>query len=287
MRRNRAWCLGVLLAAATVSGCAAKESTKESIKESTEESTKESVKESTTESSIAKSEDVTLLVAAAASLKNCCDEELIPMFEEANPGIHVTATYDSSGKLQTQIEEGLEADLFLSAANKQMEALAEEKLVDETTIVPLLENQSVLIVPSAAKDSVSGFEEILQADHIAIGDPESVPAGQYAKEVLESLNLWEEVEKKASLGTNVTEVLNWVAEGSADVGIVYATDAASNDKVRVVASAPEGSLETKIIYPAAVTAKSSRAEEAKLFLEFLQSEEAMTVFEQYGFSAAE
>lgn len=260
MRRNSVWCMAALLAAMLVSGCAAKGNTKE---------------------------EVTLLIAAAASLKNCCDGELIPMFEKDHPGIHVTATYDSSGKLQTQIEEGLEADLFLSAAWKQMEALSEEKLVDEKSIIQLLENQIVLIVPTAADSSITGFEEILQAEHIAIGDPDSVPAGQYAKEVLESLSLWEDVQKKASLGTNVTEVLNWVAEGSADAGIVYATDAASTDKVRVVASAPEGSPETKILYPAAVTSGSAHAEEAKLFLTFLQSEEAMKVFEEYGFSAAE
>lgn len=224
-----------------------------------------------------------ILIAAAASLKNCMDFDLIPMFNEINPNIKVNATYDSSGKLQTQIEEGAEVDVFISAAMKQMKALDEQKLIKDNSIIELLENKIVLIVPKETdKLSILSFEEILKADKIAIGDPESVPAGQYAKEALENLKLWDDVKKKVSIGTNVTEVLNWVAEGSADAGIVYSTDAASNDKVKVLAIAPEGSV-SKVIYPAGIIKNSKNANEAKLFMEFLQSEEAINVFEKYGF----
>lgn len=229
--------------------------------------------------------DAKILVAAAASLKNAYEEELIPMFQEIYPNVTVTGTYDSSGKLQTQIEEGLEADLFMSAATKQMTALDEEGLIASDTIVDLLENKIVLIVPAGSEESMSAFEDIANAESIAIGDPESVPAGQYAKEALTSLGIWEEVSAKASLGTNVTEVLNQVAAGSAEAGIVYATDAASMaDQVSVVAEAPEGSLAEKVIYPVAVVANTAHEEAATAFLGFLQSEEALAVFEAYGFS---
>lgn len=230
-------------------------------------------------------EEAEILVAAAASLKNAYEEELIPMFQEMYPNVTVTGTYDSSGKLQTQIEEGLEADIFMSAATKQMTALDEEGLIASDTIVDLLENKIVLIVPAGSEDTMSDFTDIANAESIAIGDPESVPAGQYAQEALTSLGIWEEVSAKASLGTNVTEVLNQVAAGSAEAGIVYATDAASMaDQVSIVAEAPEGSLAEKVIYPVAVVANTTHEEAAEVFLEFLQSEEALAVFESYGFS---
>lgn len=229
-------------------------------------------------------EPVTILVAAAASLEYSYKDELIPMFTEKYPWITVEGTYDSSGKLQTQIEEGLEADVFMSAATKQMNALKDQSLVDADSIVDLLENKIVLISPAGSEPAATSFETVTDAATIAVGDPESVPAGQYAKEAFTSLGIWDAVAAKASLGTNVTEVLNWVAEGSADVGVVYATDAATTDKVQVVAEAPEGSLEKKIIYPMGIVTASQRKDAAKLFVEFLQSDEALAVFEKYGFT---
>jgi len=229
-----------------------------------------------------------VMIAAAASLTNAFEEELIPLFNEQYPGIAVTGTYDSSGKLQTQIEEGLEADLFFSAALKQMNALSEEGLVDDATRVDLLLNEVVLITGADTETAVTSFETITDAaGTIAIGDPESVPAGQYAQEALTSLGLWDQVSAGASLGGNVTEVLNWVAEGSAEVGIVYATDAASMpDQVKVIATAPEGSLQTPVVYPVALLARANEAgntEVALAFLDFLKGPEAMAVFESYGF----
>lgn len=226
----------------------------------------------------------TILIAAASSLKNSMDNELILMFTEKNPNIRVNATYDSSGKLQTQIEEGAEVDVFMSAAMKQMNALNEKGLIADNSIVELLENKIVLIVPKESNKDINTFEDIVRAEAIAIGDPESVPAGQYAKEALENLQLWEQVSPLSSLGTNVTEVLNWVAEGSADAGVVYATDAASNDGVKVVAEVPEGSV-SKVIYPVGIVKATKNEDAAKLFVEFLQSDEAIKVFETYGFTA--
>ena len=281
------------------SGCSGTESAEESVKEeagetaekptkaeaekNAEKSTKAEAEKNAEKSTKAESEEI--LIAAAASLKNAYEEDLIPMFQERYPQIAVKGTYDSSGKLQTQIEEGLAADVFMSAAVKQMKALDEGGWIASETVVDLLENKIVLIVPAGQEEGITAFEEIVKADSIALGDPESVPAGQYAREALLRLGLWEDVSAKASFGTNVTEVLNQVAEASADAGIVYATDAAGMaDKVSVVAQAPEAGLSDKVIYPVAVVKGTAHREAADCFVKFLTSQEAIEVFQSYGFT---
>lgn len=230
-----------------------------------------------------------VMIAAAASLENTMVDELIPMFNKANPEVKIEGTYDSSGKLQEQIEGGLEASIFMSAATKQMDALVDGEFVNEADVNNVLQNEVVLIKAVGSDTEVDSYENITKAESISIGDPASVPAGQYAEEILKSLKVWDKVKDGASYGTNVTEVLNHVAEGSAEVGIVYKTDALSMpDKVEVIESAPEGSLETPVIYPMA--SLNNVAEENKAatdaFMEFLLSDEALAVFEKAGFTIA-
>ena len=279
MKKQICLVMAAMMAAGMLAGCdrSAKETTA-----ATEATT--TAKETTA----ASGEETEILVAAAASLKNAYEDKLIPMFEEANPGVTVKGTYDSSGKLQTQIEEGLDADVFMSAAKKQMIALDEEGMIASDTITDLLENKIVLIVPTGNEKKLEKFEDIEKADSITLGDPASVPAGQYSEEALTNLGIWDKIQDKVSFGTNVTEVLNQVAAASADAGIVYATDAASMaDQVTVVAEAPEGSLEKKVIYPVAVVKATAHEDAAKAFVDFLQTPEAIKVFEAYGFTAAE
>lgn len=289
MRKQLYAVAAAILAAGMLAGCSG------GAKETEEQTSVEAEKETETAKipaaaeaetkAASEKEETELLVAAAASLKNAYEEELIPMFEAQYPGVIVTGVYDSSGKLQTQIEEGLEADVFMSAATKQMDALNEKGLIAEDTIADLLENKIVLIVPTGNEAGLEAFEDIEKASSIALGDPASVPAGQYAEEALTSLGIWDRIQDKVSFGTNVTEVLNQVAASSADAGIVYATDAASMaEQVDVIAEAPEGSLKKKVIYPVAVLKGSAHSEEAADFVEFLKTEEAMKVFEAYGFS---
>ena len=226
----------------------------------------------------------TLRLAAAASMEKVFTQKLIPLYQQKHPEIQIEGVYDASGKLQAQIESGLAADVFISAANKQMNALSDKGYMDKSTVKPLLENKLVLIVPESGSE-IKGFEDFSKAKHPAIGDPASVPAGQYAKEALTKLGQWDGIQGKVSLGTNVTQVLNWVAEGSADAGLVYATDAALlKDKVTVVAEAPAGSLKKPVIYPIGVLAKAPQAD--KDFAAFLQTEEAMKIFAAYGFAQA-
>jgi molybdate transport system substrate-binding protein len=229
---------------------------------------------------------VKLTVAAAASLEYSFVRELIPRFQKKYPHIVIEGVYDSSGRLQTQIESGLEADVFMSAAERQMDALKTGGFITPDTVRNLLQNRLVLIKPAGTSTAVTGFGDITKAGIIALGDPATTPAGQYAREAFSKLGNWEAVEAKLSMGNNVTEVLNWVAAGSAEVGVVYATDAATTEKVEVVAELPDGILSTKVIYPVGITTSSAHPAEAKLFVEFLSSEEGLGVFRDYGFSPA-
>lgn len=283
MKKRNLLIIGMMMAAMTLGaiGCGGTDGTETT--DSSQETTASDETEPETDGEEA--EPVNLLIAAAASLEYSMEDELIPMFEEQNPGITVEGTYDSSGKLQTQIEEGLDADVFFSAATKQMDALAEEGLVEESSVKDLLENKIVLIVLKGQEGNYSKFEDIANASTVALGDPASVPAGQYAQEALGNLGLWNAVSAKASFGTNVTEVLNWVAEGSADAGVVYATDAATKeDTVSVVAEAPADSLAEPVIYPVGLVENSTKKDAAEKFMEFLSSDDAAAVFEKYGFT---
>ncbi len=233
------------------------------------------------------SEKKEVIVLAAASLTDVCGE-LEKMYEEQHSDIDLVISYAGSGALQTQIEEGAPADVFISAAKKQMSALKDENLMKEDTITDLLENKVVLIVPGEGDSGISDFNDAGSdaVKMIGIGEPESVPAGQYAKTIFTNLGIWDKVEKKANLGTDVRTVLSWVESGEVDCGVVYATDAYTSDKVKIVAEAPEGSCD-KVIYPAGVVGDTKHEEEAKAFLEYLKSDEAMKVFEKYGFVKAE
>ena len=293
MKKQICMMMAAMMAAAALTGCSggAKETAAATEAETTQATATAAETEAETsarETTAAQAGESTEILVAAASLKNAYEDELIPMFREQYPGVTVKGTYDSSGKLQTQIEEGLEADVFMSAAAKQMTALDGEGMIESDTITSLLENKIVLIVPTGSSAGIEKFEDIEKAETIALGDPASVPAGQYAEEALTSLGIWDKIQDKVSFGTNVTEVLNQVAASSADAGIVYATDAASMaDKVEVVAEAPEGSLAKKVIYPVAVVKNTAHPEEAKNFVEFLKTDEAMKVFEEYGFTKGE
>lgn len=227
-----------------------------------------------------------VVVLAAASLTDVCGE-LEKLYEEKNPGTDLLFSFGSSGALQAQIEEGAKADIFFSAAVKQMNVLKEEELMDEDTIVSLLENKLVLVVPKDKDNGITGFQDAAsdKVTMIGLGEPESVPAGKYAMEVFESLGIADAVKEKANYGQDVRAVLTWVEEGTVDCGVVYQTDAFTTDKVRIVAEAPEGSLQ-KVIYPAGIVKAGENKDEAKGFLDFLSSDEAMKIFVSYGFAEA-
>lgn len=230
-----------------------------------------------------------LYVFIAASLNNAM-EEIQKDFNEDYPDVNILYNADSSGTLQTQIEEGSRCDIFFSAATKQMDALVDEELAKKDSVVDLLENKVALIKPKDGETKVTGFENITDAKNIALAG-EDVPVGQYSREIFKNLGIEDDVNKmEINEGKNVTDVLASVSEGSNEIGIVYATDATSvADKVDVIAEAPEGSLETPVLYPVGLTvdaeASDAEAVAADAFLEYLQTNDAMKVFEEYGFAA--
>ncbi len=228
-----------------------------------------------------KQESKPLTVASAASLEKIFTKRLIPLFNKHYPKIKIEGTYSGSGNLQLQIEQGLPADIFVSASPKQMLLLEKKGIIKKEHVFELLENKVVLIVPQGSTKKITKFEDLALSKQPALGDPKSVPAGQYAQEILTNLNLWDEVSKRASFGTGVTQVLHWVAEGSADAGIVYATDALTNEKVQIVAEAPQGTMAKPAIYCLGIL---KATKESKLFADFLLSDEAQKIFEEYGFA---
>lgn len=227
-----------------------------------------------------------LTIAAAASLTDPLSE-LITNYAAVKPDLKITPTYGGSGALQTQIEQGAPVDIFLSAAAKQMDALDKAGLIVTSSRVDLLKNEIVLVVPASAPVRIGSFSDISTAavNKIAIGDPKSVPAGQYAQDTLSFLNLWDTVSAKAVMGSDVKQVLSWVSSGDIDCGIVYKTDAISDKNVQIIAEAPNGSHKP-IVYPAAVVKASANQDAAQDFLQYLQSDAATAVFEKYGFLSA-
>ena len=198
----------------------------------------------------------------------------------------VSYNFGSSGTLQQQIEQGAPVDVFISAAQKQMDALEAKNLLLAGTRQDLLKNEVVLIIPRNANAPLS-FQDLTGSvvERFSLGQPESVPAGQYGKEVLTALNLYDQIEPITVFAKDVRQVLSYVETGNVDAGIVYTTDALLSDKVKVVATAPEGTHEP-IIYPVAVLERTENPEAAREFIQFLSGDRAQALFEEYGFKMA-
>ncbi len=231
-------------------------------------------------------EPVTLNLSVAASLTDAM-QEIEQLYQNERSHVRIEFNFGSSGSLQQQIEQGAPADIFMSAASKQMNELEGKDLLLDDTRIDLLQNELVLVVPKGFA-GITGFADLTKDDItlIAIGDPESVPAGKYAQEALTSLGIWEELgsEKKLILGKDVRQVLAYVETEEVQAGAVYRTDAQISDKVEVAAVAPDGS-HSPVIYPVAVIKDSLHPEEAKEFIDFLTGDPARAVFKKYGFKA--
>lgn len=235
------------------------------------------------QSTTAAKEPVELHVSAAASLTDVMNE-IGKAYEQEHPDVKVVFNYGSSGALQQAIENGGTADLFFSAAQKQMDALDKKGLLKEGTRKDLLQNEVVLIVPKDSDKDITSFDQLTsnKLQHIALGEPKGVPVGQYSEEILTKLGILDAVKAKAVYGSDVRQVLAWVASGEADAGLVYATDAAVEPSVRVVATAPAGTHKP-IIYPAAVLKDTKHLDTAKDFLAFVSNDKNKERFAKYGF----
>ena len=225
-----------------------------------------------------------------------CDA-IIDLYTEEHPEVTIVPTYDSSGTLKTQIQEGAECDLFISAAQKQMNQLDAAKTEEQgneegldfvlsDTRVDLLENKVVLAVPDDNPADIQSFEDLAtdKLTLLCIGN-EDVPVGAYSEEILTALEILEPLKaaNKITYGTNVKEVTTQVKEGTVDAGIIYATDAYSAELTVVDDSGSEYC--SPVIYPAAVMKGTANEEAARAFLKYLQSEAAMKIFKEVGFTA--
>lgn len=220
----------------------------------------------------------TLTVSVAASL-----HPVITSLPSLYTGAKIEFNFGGSGALAHQIESGAPADIFISAGPRPIEQLAAKSLLLPGTRRDLLRNTVVLI---ASNTSITSFQSLAGSTvkHIAIGDPASVPAGDYARQVLTSLALWQPLQSKLVLAPDVRHVLTYVATGNADAGIVYGTDAAGERGVRTVGPAPPGTHEP-VVYPAAVVARTREPEAARRFLEFLAGAQAQAKLREFGFAA--
>ena len=228
-------------------------------------------------------ENKEILVLAAASLTDVLTE--LANNYKTETGTTVTFSFASSGALQTQIEAGSPADIFFSAAQKQMDALQDKDLIDTDTRKDLLENKVVLISPTNSALNIKSFTDLTNSNisKIGLGEPKSVPVGQYSEEILSNLSILDAVKQKAVYGSDVRNVLSWVRIGEVDCGIVYATDAQIANDINIIAEAPEGTHK-KVIYPIAIVKSSQNKDEAKKFIDYISNDKAAEAFKNYGFT---
>lgn len=265
-----------------------------------EEAAEQPAEEAAPAEESAPAEEIELIVFAAASMTETLTK-IKDLYEAANPGVKITYNFDSSGTLKTQIQEGAECDLFISAGQKQMNQLDSTASAEVNTEgldfvlqgsrINLLENKVVLVVPDGNPKGIESFDqlaELLKSGDVlmAMGNSD-VPVGQYTQKILAYYDLSEDelaAAGKITYGSNVKEVTTQVSEASVDCGVVYCTDAFSAGLTVVEGATAE--MCGQVIYPAAVLNVSTHPEAAQSFLDYLTTGEAMAVFEAVGFSPA-
>jgi molybdate transport system substrate-binding protein len=227
-------------------------------------------------------QDVTLSVAV--SLKEAV-EAIGRGFMAARPGVTLRYNFGASGDLQKQIEAGAPVDVFLSAAQRQMDELERQKLIVASTRRTFARTVLTVVKPADARVDVARPADLLEArvTRVAIGNPKTVPAGQYAEESLKALGLWDRLLPKLVFAENVRQVLDYVARGEVDAGFVYTTDATTRAQgVKEAFRPPEDSYRP-IVYPGAIVAGSKRRALAQAFLEALAGPEGRSVLSRLGF----
>lgn len=233
-------------------------------------------------STVVAQSNTTLLVSAAASLKETL-EEIKTNYQQSKPGVTINYNFGASGALLQQIQQGAPADIFISAGKKQVDTLDQAGQLVKGTRSNLARNRLVLIVPRNVTN-VNSFFNLTRDDirKIAIGEPRSVPAGQYAEQVLKQLKIYDKIKSKFVFANNVRQVLAAVESGNADAGLVYRTDAAISNKVKTVVAASE-TYHAPIIYPMAVLRQSKNQQAASEFVQYLSGDQSKAVLKKYGF----
>ncbi|WP_027358817.1 molybdate ABC transporter substrate-binding protein [Desulforegula conservatrix] len=224
-------------------------------------------------------------VSAAISLKNAF-EEIGRIYEQINNGEKIIFNFGASGDLKKQIEGGAPVDVFAPASQKDMNDLSEKGLIIKDSRINFASNSIVLVKPSGSVGKISSFDDLAKPEikKICIGNPATVPAGKYAKEVLTHFDLWKKLETKTVLSENVRQALDYVVRNEVDAGIVYETDAMSVPKGVIVAVKAPADSHSPVIYPAALVAASQNQGASKKFLDILVTEKAVEILKKHGFS---
>ncbi|WP_088188525.1 molybdate ABC transporter substrate-binding protein [Desulfosporosinus sp. FKA] len=256
----------ILLMLVSISGCSS------SVKDAS----------TTAASGAGQSKQIKLVISTAPSLKGSFDG-IKTRYEAKNPQAALTFNYGPSGSLQSQIEQGAGTDIYISQGKPQMDALEQKGLIQKDSRVNLLSDELVLIV-NKGNTSIKSFEDLSKPEvkKIGIGEAKTVPAAKTTQETLTSLKLWDKLKPKMVIGKDLMQIMAYVETGNADAGFVWDTIAITSDKVKVVATAPAAS-HSPIVLPAAIVASSKNSDAAAKFLAYLQSDEAMKIFNKHGF----
>lgn len=207
------------------------------------------------------------MISAAASLQDAL-KEIEASFHKQHPHVTLTNNFGSSGALKQQIAQGAKADLFFSAAEEPFDELVQSGDIDQDYIKDAIQNELVLIVPKDGSSSIKSFQDVQHIKgKIALGTPESVPAGTYGKEIFTKLNIWDQVKKNAVYAKDVRQVLSYVETGNVDAGVVYKTDALVSKKVKIAAEA-NLDMHSPVIYPVGIVKGTKHLTEAKVFFNF-------------------
>lgn len=226
---------------------------------------------------------VELLVSSAIALTEPL-QELKPMYEARHPNVTVTYNFGASGELRQQIVRGAPVDVFISAAQRDMNDLQAANLLLANTRRNLVKNQVVLVVPSDSTKRIRNLRDLTASDvtRIGVGNPDTVPIGRYTEEIFKNLGLLEQLQPKFILGKNVRQVLSYAATGNVDAALVWVTDARTTDQVRIVETIPE-KLHSSTVHPIAVIAATKHPKLAQEYVQFLFSDPAKSRFRKYGF----
>lgn len=221
-------------------------------------------------------------ISAALGLKDALTD-IQREYEAANPNVKIIFNFGPAGVLQKQLEQGVVADLFISASPKQINELQSKRLVVPATRRILVSDKLVLVVPKDSKLPIESFQDLTKVTKFGMGEPGTVPAGQYASECLKNIGIWEAVKDKAVQAKDVRTIIAYVESENVDAGIAFSTVAALSNKVKVVAVAPDGS-HAPVTFPAIIMANSKHHQETEAFLNYLCGSQSGAIFTKYGFA---
>ncbi|MFA6849402.1 MAG: molybdate ABC transporter substrate-binding protein [Selenomonadaceae bacterium] len=239
----------------------------------------------TTEKKAEKTASIEINVSAALGLKEAL-VDIQKKYEKAHPEAKIVYNFAAAGVLASQIENGAPCDIFLSAAIKQVNDLKAKGLLQEDTIKDIVGNRLVLAVPRGNPLQLKNFKDLTKESvhYIGFGDIKTMPAGQYGKECLENIGIWQQVEPKFVVGKTVREIVAYVESGNADAAVAFETVVINNPKVEIAAFAPEGTHQT-VLFPGAMLKNTKNEMAVRSFFDYLTSADALDIFQKYGFSS--